>query len=81
VGPAVCECAAGDRVETGDASDLTLGRVICGNPSKALLSRRRLNPDAAGELDTKEHTKLNIKVCHGAHTHTVTVTAGCSYRI
>ncbi|XP_052802489.1 uncharacterized protein LOC128232794 isoform X2 [Mya arenaria] len=40
--------------DTGDASDLTLGRVICGNPSKALLSRRRLNPDAAGELEGQE---------------------------
>jgi hypothetical protein len=38
-------------VEVTDASDLTMGKVICGNPSKALLSRRRLNPDAAGELD------------------------------
>lgn len=37
--------------ETTDASDLTMGKVICGNPSKALLSRRRLNPDASGDLD------------------------------
>ncbi|XP_060591602.1 uncharacterized protein LOC132746464 isoform X2 [Ruditapes philippinarum] len=43
--------SGGKVVETTDASDLTMGKVICGNPSKALLSRRRLNPDAAGELD------------------------------
>ena len=46
-----------------DASDLTLGKVICGNPSKALLSRRRLNPDATGDLDTqKQNVKFEPKV-------------------
>ncbi|KAH3882307.1 uncharacterized protein LOC127882434 isoform X2 [Dreissena polymorpha] len=55
--------------ETGDGSDLTLGRVICGNPSKALLSRRRLNPDASGELgndqpEIKFEPKFQHKVEH-----------------
>ncbi|WAR02726.1 LRC56-like protein [Mya arenaria] len=57
--------------DTGDASDLTLGRVICGNPSKALLSRRRLNPDAAGELEGQEQDiKFEPKFQHRAeHTY------------
>lgn len=46
-------CHLGANELTGDGSDLTLGKVICGNPSKALLSRRRLNPDSSGELDNE----------------------------
>lgn len=42
-----------EGAETSDASDLTLGKVICGNPSKALLSRRRLNPDQLTDKSPK----------------------------
>ena len=39
--------------ESSDASDLTLGKVICGNPSKALMSRRKIFPDKPTDNESK----------------------------
>ncbi|KAL3841332.1 hypothetical protein ACJMK2_019493 [Sinanodonta woodiana] len=46
-----------EGADTSDASsELTLGTVICGNPSKALLSRRRFSPDQKGETEEPKFT-------------------------
>lgn len=47
-----------DKNITEDASsELTMGTVVCGNPSKALFSRRKINP---GSQNTNESTGLKL---------------------
>ena len=41
-------CPSDDLDGTGDASDLTCGEVVCGNPSKALRLRRSRGRDGNG---------------------------------
>ena len=51
-----------DEVELEDSSDLTLGGIVCGNPSKALRMRSRARQETLKEEEHKEKLPAEVSV-------------------